>query len=146
MATIKEHINAITRIIRIAFHTKNYDLYEKFSTSVTVLGAHFEDDEFNNDLSEIEKKMFITFDVVLDKQKQLQNAFDALENKQTTRAYDLNQDLVLISLYSLIPPLRNEVKKLKFSQTVHQKEDWVVIKPDEVMLDLNEEKKRHDSI
>jgi len=146
VATIKSRFNAITRIIRIAYDTKNYDLYDKYSSLVIFLGAHFEDDEYNNELSEIEKKKFVPFNVVLDKQKQLQNDFEALENKLTTKAYDLNQDLVLISLYSLIPPLRNEIKHLKFSKTVQQKEDWIVIKPNDVMLDLNEEKKRHNSI
>lgn len=146
VATIKGRINAITRIFRIAFETKNYDLYDKYSTLVIFLGAHFEDDEFNNELSAIEIKKFITFDIVLNKQKELQKSFDAIENKLTARAYDLNQDLVLLSLYSLIPPLRNEIKKLKFTKTIQKTEDWVVIKPDEVALDLNEEKKRHNAI
>lgn len=146
VATIKGRINAITRIFRIAYETKNYDLYDKYSTLVIFLGAHFEDDEFNNELSAIEIKKFITFDIVLNKQKELQKSFDAIENKLTARAYDLNQDLVLLSLYSLIPPLRNEIKKLKFTKTIQKTEDWVVIKPDEVALDLNEEKKRHNAI
>lgn len=146
VATIKGRINAITRIFRIAYETKNYDLYDKYSTLVIFLGSHFEDDEFNNELSEIEMKKFITFDIVLDKQKQLQKSFDAIDNKLTSKAYDLNQDLLLLSLYSLIPPLRNEIKKLKFTKTIQKTEDWIVIKPDEVALDLNEEKKRHNAI
>jgi len=146
VATIIGRINAITRIFKIAYETKNYDLYDKYSTLVIFLGAHFEDDEFNNELSAIEIKKFITFDIVLNKQKELQKSFDAIENKLTARAYDLNQDLVLLSLYSLIPPLRNEIKKLKFTKTIQKTEDWVVIKPDEIALDLNEEKKRHNAI
>ena len=39
-------------------------------------------------------KKFITFDIVLDKQKQLQKSFDAIDNKLTSKAYDLNQDLL----------------------------------------------------
>ena len=147
IATLKGRFNAITRIIRIAFETKFYDLYEKFSTCVIFLGQYFDDDEYNNELSEIELKKFITFDVVLDKQKELQKQFELIQNKKTQTAYDLNQDLLLISLYSLIPPLRNEVKTLKFNTTVQKTEDWIVIKPDgEVLMDLNEEKKRHDGI
>jgi hypothetical protein len=147
IATLKGRFNAITRIFRIAFETKAYDLYEKFSTCVIFLGQYFDDDEYNNELSEIELKKFITFDVVLDKQKELQKQFELIQNKKTQSAYDLNQDLLLVSLYSLIPPLRNEIKTLKFNTIVQKKEDWIVIKPDgDVVMDLNEEKKRHDAI
>ena len=96
VATLKRRFNAVTRIFRIAFETKNYDLYEKYSSLVIFLNQYFDDDENENELSEIEKKKFITFDVVLDKQKQLQEQFGAIEIKLTTRAYDLNQDLLLI--------------------------------------------------
>ena len=143
-ATIKTKVNAITRIFRIAFETKNYELY---SGLVIFLGSHFEDDEFDNKLSEIEAKKFITFDIVLDKQKELQKQFELIKNKKTKQAYDLNQDLLLISLYSLIPPLRNEVKTLKFTSQSQNKEDWIYLRNDgNVILDLNEEKKRHNSI
>ncbi len=146
-ATLKSRFNAITRIFRIAFDTKNYELYDKYSTLVIFLGAHFEDDEFNNELNEIELKKFITFDVVLDKQKELEAKFELIQNKRTMTAYDLNQDLLLISLYSLIPPLRNEVKTLRFNKTLQRKDDWIVIRADgDVLMDLNEEKKRHDGI
>ena len=147
LATIKSRFNAITRIFRIAYETKNYQLYTKYSGLVIFLGAQFEDDEFNNELSDLELKKFITFDVVLNKQRQLQQQFEGMQNKLTTTAYDVNQDLLLISLYSLIPPLRGEVKTLKFAKTPQRAGDWIVIQNDgEVKLDLNEEKKRHMAI
>ena len=76
---------------------------------VIFLGSHFKDDEFDNELSEIEAKKFITFDIVLDKQKELEKQFELIKNKKSITGYDLNQDLLLVSLYSLIPHLRNEV-------------------------------------
>ena len=36
-------------------------------------------------------------------------------------AYELNNDLLLLSLYSLMPPLRNEIEHLNF--TVQRKRD-----------------------
>ena len=60
--------------------------------------------------------------------------------------YDLNQDLLLISLYSLIPPLRQEIMTLKFSKKLERKDNWIVIKPDDVIMDLNEVKKKHNAI
>ena len=143
IATIKSRINAMTRIFRIAYETKNYELYDKYSALVIFLTQFFEDDEFNNELSDIELKKFIPFDIVWFKQYELEQQFDMIVDKRTQTAYDLNQDLLLVSLYSLIPPLRNEVKTLKFANAVQTQGDWIVIKPDEVLMDLNEEKKRH---
>jgi hypothetical protein len=54
IATIKSRFNAITRIIRIAYETKNYQLYDKYSALVLFLGTQFEQDEHNNELSELE--------------------------------------------------------------------------------------------
>ena len=82
--------------------------------------------------SEEEMKKFVSFDIVLDKQKELKKQFELITNKQSTIAYDLNQDLLLISLYSLIPPLKTEPKTLKFTNSFQEKEDWVLIKPKEV--------------
>ena len=47
------------------------------------------------------------FNVVLEKQNELQKQLEFTKIKITI-AYDLNQDLLLVSLYSLIPPLRKE--------------------------------------
>ena len=66
VATLKGRFNAITRIFRIAFETKNYDLYDKYSSLVIFLNQYYESDDNQNELSDIEKKKFITFDVVLD--------------------------------------------------------------------------------
>jgi hypothetical protein len=71
LATIKSRFNAITRLFRIAYETKNYELYQKYSSLVLFLTREFEDDEFDNQLSEEELKKFVTFDIVLEKQKEL---------------------------------------------------------------------------
>ncbi len=91
-------------------------------------------------------KKFVTFDVVLNKQKELQKQFELIRNKKSLIDYDLNQDLLLVSLYSLIPPLRQENMTLKFSKTLERKDNWMVIKSDDVIIDLNEIKKKHDAI
>ena len=146
LATIKGRFNAITRIFRIAYETKNYELYDKYSSCIIFLTQQFELDEFNNELSEEELKKFVTFDVVLNKQKELQKQFELLRNKQSRIGYDLNQDLLLVSLYSLIPPLRLEPMTLKFTDKTQKEKDWIVIRPDEVLMDLNEIKKKHSAI
>ncbi len=55
----------------------------------------------------------------------------------------------MISLYFLIPPLRRlrqEVMTLKISKKPGKKNDRVVIKSDDVIIDLNEIKKKHPAI
>ena len=50
LASIKNRFNAITRIFRIAYETKNYELYTKYSSLVIFLSRQFEADEFDNEL------------------------------------------------------------------------------------------------
>ena len=147
VATLKSKFNAITRIIRLSYKSKSPDLYEKFSRIVSDLGHYFEDDEFNNELSPEELKKFIVWDEVIAKQKSLENQFYSIQNKHTKTAYDINNDLLLLSLYSLIPPLRNEVKHLDFTHTKKDDGDYIWFSTDgNVLLDLNLEKKRHEPI
>ena len=56
LTTIKSRFNAITRLFRIAYETKNYELYVKYSSLVIFLSRQFEADEFDNELSEEELK------------------------------------------------------------------------------------------
>ena len=147
IATLKSRFNAITRIMRLAFKSKTPDLYEKFSRIVYDLGEYFEDDEFDNVLSPEEEHKFITWDIVIAKQKQLERQFYSIQNKHTKRAYELNNDLLLLSLYSLIPPLRNEIKHLNFTIQRKRDNDYIWLDTDgEILLDLNLEKKRHENI
>ena len=147
VSTIKTRFNAITRIFRIAFQTKKYQLYEKYSAIVIFLGMHFDLDEHNNELSDLEKTKFAPFNEILDIRSKLEQQFAMMKDLLTVKAYDHNQDLLLASLYSLIPPLRGEIKGLKFTTTAHTSGDWLVMKPDgDVLMDLNEVKKRHSEI
>ncbi len=59
LATIKSRFNAITRIFGIAYETKNYELYVKYSSLVLFLSQEFEGKEFDNELSEEELKSLL---------------------------------------------------------------------------------------
>ena len=147
VATVKSRFNAITRIMRLAFKSKTPDLYEKFSRIVRDLGDYFDDDEYDNILSPEEEHKFITWDIVITKQKQLERQFYSIQNKHTKQAYELNNDLLLLSMYSLIPPLRNEIKHLNFTIQRKRDNDYIWMDTDgEILLDLNLEKKRHKPI
>ena len=53
-ATIKSKVNGLNRIIRIAYNTKSYYLYQKYQLLNVFLSKFFEDDEHNNELNEYE--------------------------------------------------------------------------------------------
>ena len=141
LTTIEGRIVGIMRVFYIAYETKNYELYKKYSILVFDLRDYFKLDENKQELNPREEKAFVPFEVILGKQKQLQEEF---KEKGT---YKLNQDLVLVSLYSLIPPNRDEIKELYFTTTPKTDRDYIYFGNDgNVMLLLNKIKKKHESI
>lgn len=141
LTTIEGRIVGIMRVFYIAYQTKNYELYKKYSAMVFDLRDYFKLDEHKQELNPREEKAFVPFEVILGKQKQLQEEF---KEKGT---YKLNQDLVLVSLYSLIPPNRDEIKELYFTTTPKTDKDYVYFRNDgDVILLLNKIKKKHESI
>jgi len=57
----------------------------------------------------------MTWDTVLKVQKEMETQFETMD-KSTKDAYNFNNDLLLLSMYCLIPPLRNEIKQLEITQ------------------------------
>jgi hypothetical protein len=98
----------------------------------------FRQDEEENKLNEWEEKAFVPFEIILQKQKDLEDEF------KTKRTYNINQDLLLVSLYSLIPIERDEIKPLNFTTTVKKDDDYIYFDGDEVILLLNKMKKKHE--
>jgi hypothetical protein len=145
LATIKTNINVLCRIIGLSYN-KQYPLYIKYTTILLDLGKVIDENEGKNALNDNEKGRFIDWNIVLREQKIIESKFNALQNKLSKDAYDLNQDLLLISLYTLIPPLRAEIKTLKFTSSREDVGDWVYFYNNDVYLELNEIKKRHDYI
>lgn len=146
VATLKSRYVAILRIIRIGYNNKLNLNYQLLSYIVSILGDEIDNKEGKNELSPEEIERFLDFDIIKLKQKELYDRFYSITNKNTKNAYTLNQDLVLLSLYTLIPPLRNELKKLEFTLTSQNEGDYIYLRANDVILDLNEEKKRHFAI
>ena len=146
VATLKSRINAIIRIYRLAYGGKSYLVYKLLSLIIMFLGQEQDLLEGENKLSALEETKFLEFNKILGVRQNLENSFNGLQNKLNIRAYDRNQDLILLSLYVLRPPLRNEIKELKFTSKNETEGDWIYIKDDKVELILNEEKKKHDAI
>ena len=140
LRTLEGRFVAICRIIRIAYNTKQYLLYQKYSDILLDLNANHKIDEKDQKLNKNEEKSFVPFEIVLEVQKKLENEF--LSNK----SYKTNQDLLLLSLYSLIPVMRDELKLLEFTDIKHNEGDFIYFKDKDIILDLNNPKKKHDGI
>lgn len=147
-ATLKGYIDALLRLMNIAFtNPKKTPTYIKYGTLIFSLRNRLIEQDDKNELNENEETRFINWEVVLKKQKELKKQFEDIINKKTKTAYDINLDLVLLSLYCLRPPLRNEIQELEFKKDSSDKsQDYIYFKRNEVILDLNKNKKKHGAI
>lgn len=148
-STLEARFNSILRVIRIAYMSKTSPLYQLFSSIVFQLHNEALDIEGKNKLNKTERYKFIHWLDVLKIQKDMEKRFNGIPNKHSQAAYDLNNDLLLISMYSLIPPLRNEVKHLQFSKSMRQNDkDYIYINSNKtsVILKLNKIKKQHKAV
>jgi hypothetical protein len=149
VSTLETRFNSILRIIRIAYDTKKLPLYKLFSVIVFQLHGRVTDRDGQNILNRFEKKKFVNWADVLKIQSVLQTKFDAMRDKKTKQAYDLNNDLLLLSMYCLIPPLRNEVKTLEFTRQIrNNKKDYIYVSQNKnmIILKLNQIKKQHKKV
>jgi hypothetical protein len=148
LSSIESEVNAMMRIMLIALGTKQHVLYIKYSNMLQQMRDDFRRMEGDNTLNTTEwgKGGLIPWKDVTDRQKELYDRFRVINNKQTKEAYALNQDLLLISLYCLIPPLRNEPKTLEFTNVRKDNGNYIWFEGDKVYLDLRTEKKKHDPI
>jgi hypothetical protein len=149
MCTIEYRFNSILRIMRIGFGTKDSKLYKLFSTIVFQIHGYIKTKDGRNKLNEFEKRKYIRWEDVLRIHKQLEDEFDAIEDKDTVQAYDLNNDLLLLSMYCLMPPLRNEVKLLEFTNEIKASDkDYVYISKNKktIILRFNLVKKQHPPV
>jgi hypothetical protein len=148
-ANIINDVTVMMRIMYLALGSKQHALYLKYAYIMKDLVTDSKSLEAENDFNDVElaRGGYIPWNIVLEKQKELEQKFNQIQNKKSKEGYALNQDLLLLSLYCLIPPLRNEPKTLMFTDEDHVEKDWIYMKLDgSVVLDLNSEKKKHPPI
>jgi hypothetical protein len=150
IATIKNYINALLRIMYISFtNPRNQGIYIKYATLAKSLGEKQEAIDDDNTLNENEEGRYLDWNIILNRRQELETTFNNIKNKQTKEAYNINLDLILLSLYTLQPPLRQENFLLEFrlpKDTPDKKADYVYLKKDKVILNFNLNKKRHQDI
>jgi DNA polymerase IIIc chi subunit len=140
LRTLEGRFVAICRIFYIAYYTKQYELYNKYSDILLDLNAEHKMDETDQKLNPIEEKSFVPFEIVMETQQKLENEFTS------NKSYKSNQDLLLISLYSLIPIMRDELKLLEFTNTKKNEGDFIYFNGTNTILNLNNTKKKHDGM
>ena len=104
------------------------------------LNAEHTMNETDQKLNKNEEKSFVPFEIVLQVQQKLEKEFEA------NQSYKTNQDLLLLSLYSLIPVMRDELKLLEFTTTKNDDGDYIYFKGNDIILDLNNPKKKHEGV
>lgn len=150
--TIKNNIKFAMRLLYIAYNkdikSNKPPIYIVFQRLMTALGDKISLQEDTNTRSALEKQRHVDWGKVLKKQQQISVVYGEIANKNTQRAYEVSQDLLLISLYSLTPPLRREGFELEFGD--HQPYaliktiDYVYFNPGGfAVIVLNKDKKRH---
>ncbi len=152
---IEAYLYAIKRVMSRALTSERHVLIGKYDALYVIIRDEVRQEEGNNKLNkaELAKGGLIDWNVVLAKQKQFEDNFNKLSEaqKQTIAGYTLNQDLLLLSLYTLTPPLRGEVKVLKFNtqgylSRYERKGDLILFENNDIFLELHEVKKRHGYI
>ena len=143
LSTFKTNITTILRILYLGYEDKNLELYKKFSKIQEELGKKLENKEKDNKLNENEQTRYLKWESIISIRNKI-----VKEYKESKR-FDKNQDLILISLYTLTPPLRQEIGSLKFTEVepTDKTIDYVYFqKNNNISLELYKEKKKHGYI
>ena len=148
LTTFKSKLNSIMRIYYLAYNNKDFTTYNQLGTVLDNISIHLNKKEGENKRDDREERNHLDFNIILQRQKELEEEYNLYKNKQCKNAFNSNQDLVLVSLYSLIPTLRRELFSLKYSieDKREDKDDYLYIKDDNVYLQLNKIVKRHKPI
>lgn len=152
-STMKNYIIAMMFIIKLYHGGKDNDVYKTYQAVIEDIKKNITSIENKNKLnkSELKKGGVIPFQLLLDKQKELQDDFDLdfkFNNFNNINSYKTNQDLLLISLYTLMPPVRNEIKDLLFTNTFPHHDDnnnyIVILNDNSIHIYYGSIKKKHD--
>ena len=149
ITTFKTRLTAIMRVYYLSYNDKDFTTYNQLGTVSDNISKVINLKEGDNKRDEREEKNHLDFRIILQRQDELYKEYNLYKNKKSQNAFNANQDLVLVSLYSLIPSLRRELFSLKFTKTDQEgaKDDYLYIKENgNIILQLNKVVKRHESI
>ena len=130
--------------IRLLYIKNKYEKTETITNYlkiINILSKEIIKENEEQKLNDLEQTTFFDYQILIDKQNELLN--------QITTDYKTNQDLILLSLYTLIPPNRNEINQLMLIKDEIEndgKNDYILCNEQENKIILNKEKKGHKGI
>lgn len=142
LATFVKRINSYIRLLYITFDVRN-DMISHYLNIIYEIQMKLLEENEEQTLNKQEKGSFIDFNLVLNLRQALEEVFNEY------KYYHDNQDLLLVSCYSLIPPNRAEIIDLIYITDMKDNDltnDFVYVKGNEVKFILNREKKKHKAI
>ena len=146
LPTFKTRLTAILRILYLLFDNKDLQIYKNISIVQDNITHFINKKEGNNKRDKLEDTKHLDFGLILKRRYDIETSFKNIDNKFSKIAYDTNQDLILLSLFSLIPPERCEMFGLTFrhSNYDNNNDDFILITNDKkCILKLNKIKKKH---
>jgi hypothetical protein len=144
LTTLKGNINTILRVIKLGY-SNTHPVYEKYWTLLQNLSKKITENEGQNKLNEIEEKTFLDWEVILKERNEMIRRWNSIDDRNNKGAFQLNQDILLVGIYTYLAPLRNEVKTLTIETVKKPTGDFIWNKEDMVLV-LNEIKKKHKRI
>lgn len=139
LASLMKRLNSYVRLLYISFDNRN-DMISHYLNIIYHIQMKLLEENEEQTLNKQEKGSFIDFNLVLNMREALEQIFNV------SRDFRDNQDLLLVSCYSLIPPNRAEIIDLIYISDLNDNDlvnDFVYVKGDQVQFILNREKKKH---
>lgn len=142
LATFVKRLNSYVRLLYIYFDVRN-DMISHYLNMINEIQMKLLEENEEQSLNKQERESFVDFNLVLNLREALEQIFNQ------NREFRDNQDLLLVSCYSLIPPNRAEIIDLIYISDLNDNDlvnDFVYVKGNEVKFILNKEKKKHKGI
>jgi len=155
LETLRKDINLILKFLKISTGERS-EIVKKYKCLQAALSKMNETTEKENILNEQELKSFVPYPELLKLREKLYNEWEnnyentALNKYKNPMLRIQNIKALLLSMYTLLPPMRNEVMNLEVvtsEKEAHTKKAAIFIKDSKnIFLYFNEKKKAHKPI
>jgi hypothetical protein len=131
----RDRLIIISNVLKALNYTKEYNfIYEK----AKLYNDEFLNNEYNQQLSETEKKNYITYDELLNKLKELISVYNDNPTDNNIK------NVLIMALYTLQPPLRNDYYNMKIiykdSEETDKKQNYILSINDSYYVIINNDK------
>jgi len=130
------HLSSLAKLFKI-YNGENSSLYKKYSKLAIKLQKQIELKNLSQEVNENRKDNYLTFNNILNKREEYKKLF--LEHPED---HKINQQYLILCLYTMQPPIRQEYKDMKFVSSVpHDKtKNYILKKFDKYFVIINKDK------